>query len=291
MNKTRFQVKQSALVGALAFLLGSTPCALAQSGPAHVFPMKNSQSAAQAVAATVPLTDHGGPVLQNATTYAIYWGKQTSFPSDLKTAMPLFFEGFGGSVYSYILDQYMPAVFASSFDTTTVTDTTAAPTTSPATSKIVNEACKYIKSKTLPSDPIDTATNSGGLYVVFTSTFPKGVSFCAWHSYGMCSGKEIAVAYIPNLTNQSGCNPGNLYNANTYSEGTRADANVLAHETSEAATDPELNAWYDSSGYEIGDKCAWIFSSAVTLANSTTWQLQEEWSNAINGCAQEQTTP
>jgi hypothetical protein len=54
---------------------------------------------------------------------------------------------------------------------------------------------------------------------------------------------------------------------------------------------PQLNAWYDSSGNEIGDKYAWIFSSAVTLTNSTTWQLQEEWSNAINGCAQTQATP
>ena len=156
MNKRRFQLRQSALIGALAFALGATPCALAQSGPPHVFPMNNSHSAAQAVAATVPLTDHGGPVLQTATTYAIYWGKQASFPADLKTVIPLFFAGFGGSVYSYMLDQYLPAVFAASFDTTTATDTTNPPTTSPATSKIVNEACKYIKSKALPLNPINT---------------------------------------------------------------------------------------------------------------------------------------
>lgn len=293
MIKTRFQLRQSAFAGALAFLLGAASSALAQSGPAHVFPMNTGQSAAQAaaVAAGVPLTDHGGPVLQTASTYAIYWGKQTAFPTDLKAAMPLFLEGFGGSVYSYILDQYLPAVFTSSFDTTTVSDSTSPPSASPSTTKIVNEACKYIKQGVLPLNPISGGNSSGGLYFVFTSNFPAGINFCGWHSYGTCNAQTIAVSYVPNLKNQSGCNPGNLYNANTYSEGTRADVNVVAHEYSEAATDPELNAWYDSSGYEIGDKCAWIFSAPVTIANGTTWQLQQEWSNAIGGCAQSQATP
>jgi hypothetical protein len=44
-------------------------------------------------------------------------------------------------------------------------------------------------------------------------------------------------------------------------------------------------AWIDSSKAEIGDKCAWQFGAPVTLGH-TQWQLQEEWSNAISGCAQ-----
>jgi hypothetical protein len=70
------------------------------------------------------------------------------------------------------------------------------------------------------------------------------------------------------------------------SEGLRSLANVSAHEYMEAITDPSISAWYDSSGSEIGDKCAWQFKSAVTLPGGSTWQLQEEWSNNTSGCVQ-----
>ena len=43
---------------------------------------------------------------------------------------------------------------------------------------------------------------------------------------------------------------------------------VIAHELEETTTDPDLNAWYDSSGAENADKCAWTFGSAQTLLPS-----------------------
>ena len=54
----------------------------------------------------------------------------------------------------------------------------------------------------------------------------------------------------------------------------------------EAATDPLLNAWYDLAGYEIGDKCAWIFGSGngdVTW-NGHSYEVQKEWDNHVRGC-------
>jgi hypothetical protein len=44
--------------------------------------------------------------------------------------------------------------------------------------------------------------------------------------------------------------------------------------------------WIDANGNEIGDKCAWQFSAAVTLSNGNTWQLQKEWDNSITRCNQ-----
>jgi hypothetical protein len=38
-----------------------------------------------------------------------------------------------------------------------------------------------------------------------------------------------------------------------------AAASVASHELTEAATDPLLNAWFTSSGYEIGDSCAYNY--------------------------------
>jgi hypothetical protein len=59
-------------------------------------------------------------------------------------------------------------------------------------------------------------------------------------------------------------------------------ANVTGHELSEAMTDPASpGAWYDSSGYENGDKCAWTFNTpSVTFSDGTSWKIQGEWSNA-----------
>jgi hypothetical protein len=143
----------------------------------------------------------------------------------------------------------------------------------------VNEACSVIAANGL-------TPSSNALYVVYTSNFPGHVNYCAWHSFGTCNGTTIQVAYMPNTTGIAGCDPGNLYNCNSYSQGTRSLANVTSHELMEATTDADISAWYDSGGSEIGDKCAWQFSSCVNLSNGN-WQLQKEWSNAVSGCVQQ----
>lgn len=70
---------------------------------------------------------------------------------------------------------------------------------------------------------------------------------------------------------------------------------VMAHELSEAVSDPQGNAWYDSAGEENGDKCAWNFGSYYTAPNGsaanvnlsgTNYLMQQIWLNANGGaCA------
>jgi hypothetical protein len=91
---------------------------------------------------------------------------------------------------------------------------------------------------------------------------------------------------MPNTTGIAGCDPGDLFRCNSFSQGTRSLANVTSHEYMEAITDPDANAWFDRSGAELGDKCAWQFQRCVQLTNGS-WQLQEEWSNAARGCVQQ----
>ena len=55
-----------------------------------------------------------------------------------------------------------------------------------------------------------------------------------------------------------------------------------SHETREAVTDPDLNAWYDRQGLEADDKCAW--SPSPFLLNGYGYQY--EWSNLNGGCVQ-----
>jgi hypothetical protein len=58
-------------------------------------------------------------------------------------------------------------------------------------------------------------------------------------------------------------------------------ASIIAHESEEAISDPDLNAWYDSRGEENADKCAWTFGhSLLRFSDGTEWKVQGNWSNA-----------
>ncbi|HEX3842322.1 MAG TPA: hypothetical protein VHU85_16135, partial [Acidimicrobiales bacterium] len=65
---------------------------------------------------------------------------------------------------------------------------------------------------------------------------------------------------------------------------------VTSHEMNEAITDPELNAWFDAAGNEVGDDCAYIYGDSSTFGGSSggesnqtinghTYFIQEEFSN------------
>jgi hypothetical protein len=56
---------------------------------------------------------------------------------------------------------------------------------------------------------------------------------------------------------------------------------VTSHEIREAATDPDLNAWFDSQGYEADDKCAWHNLYRTTQGG---FYVQPEYSNKDGGC-------
>jgi hypothetical protein len=49
---------------------------------------------------------------------------------------------------------------------------------------------------------------------------------------------------------------------------------IVAHELEESVTDPDLNAWYDTRGYENADKCAWSFGTTYAAAGGGTANMQ-----------------
>jgi hypothetical protein len=88
----------------------------------------------------------------------------------------------------------------------------------------------------------------------------------------------VQFAFFWNLDADSGCDPAD--SSGLHTEGLAALANVSGHELSEAMTDPRNGGWYDSSGQENGDKCAWSFGAPlVTFKNGSQWKIQGEWSN------------
>jgi hypothetical protein len=72
-------------------------------------------------------------------------------------------------------------------------------------------------------------------------------------------------------------------------------ASVIAHELSEAVTDPLLTGWYSKDGDENADKCAFTFGDTYSAANGSganvqwgarDFLIQRNWVNAGGGfCA------
>ena len=150
-----------------------------------------------------------------------------------------------------------------------------------------------IASRVLPRDP-------NGLYFVLTSSDVTETSgfcsqYCGWHSHARISGADIKFAFVGNPDRCPNACEEQLVSPNGDS-GADAMASTMAHETEESISDPDLNAWYDSSGNENGDKCAWKWGPAVGKLGSGAynmtaaghkWLIQMNWENTRGGgCAQ-----
>jgi hypothetical protein len=216
------------------------------------------------------MTFHGGAIMTNAAVQAIFWG--TSWPTnagDKITGMDSFYMGFGGSNYAVTSDEYTGTNGQVSSSLTYgghFVDSTAA-SGGQRVSPILAEVCKVIP------NPV-----ANGYYPVYTD-LPRGhASYCAWHSYGTCGSTPVQIAFFWKLDGDPGCDPQSGVSGE--SQGLAAIANVSGHELSEARTDPRNGGWYDSSGAENGDKCAWTFNVPyVSFKNGTNWKIQGEWSN------------
>jgi hypothetical protein len=220
------------------------------------------------------MTYHGGKIMTTAVTKAIFWGTSWgSYSGDKMTGIDTWYAGFSNSNYAKTTHEYTGSNGTVGFTTTHqghVVDTTAA-SGGGNTNAILAEVCKVI---TTP----DAAGN--GYYAVYTD-LPRGnAGYCAWHSAGTCGGKPVQFAFFWKLDGDAGCDPKDT--SGLHSQGLAALANVSGHELAEAMTDPASpGAWYDSSGAENGDKCAWTWGAPlVTFSNGSRWKVQGEWSNA-----------
>lgn len=123
--------------------------------------------------------------------------------------------------------------------------------------------------------------------------------YCAYHSnYYDSSGNDVIYANLPYseiASDPTSCDSGESPNGDPAADST---INLISHEHNEAITDPNSDAWYDSQGNEIGDKCAWDFGSNNwpstgeafysqynQTINGDHYYLQREWSNASSACA------
>ena len=220
------------------------------------------------------MTYHGGKIMPAAVTQNIFWGTSwAGYTGDKITGLDTWYLGFSGSNYAKTSDEYAGfngQVGALVTHDGHVIDSTQS-TGGNFTSTILAEVCKVITNP----DP-----SGNGYYSVYTDT-PRGhATYCAYHSYGACGCVPVQFAFFFDLDGDAGCDPQDT--SGLHSQGLAALANVSGHELSEARTDPaNPGAWYDQSGAENGDKCAWTFNvPLVTFSNRSQWKIQGEWSNA-----------
>lgn len=114
--------------------------------------------------------------------------------------------------------------------------------------------------------------------------------YCGWHTSAIINGLDLKYSFVGNADRcPSACEA--QTNSPNYDSGADGMASVIAHEIEETISDPDLNAWYDSSGQENADKCAWTFGSTFIFhgarANMTlagmNYLIQQNWVNANGG--------
>lgn len=234
---------------------------------------------------------HNGPVMRNGVNiYYIWYGDWSKDPT-ANAILTNYAQNVGGSPYFNI--------------NTTYADTSGNVPNTPTTIKYagaVNDSGSLGTSlsdssiwtlvtnalKTLPADP-------NGVYFVLTAPYVAETSgfltqYCGWHTANYFGNTTIKYAFVGNAA----ASLGSCAVQSTSPNGdAAADAmvSVLAHELEEAATDPQLNAWYDSTGAENADKCAWTFGTTYTvngaqanmMIGSMNYLIQQNWVNAGGG--------
>ena len=224
------------------------------------------------------MTYHGGKIMPTAVSKIIFWGSSWgSYSGDKITGLDAWNSGHSNSNYAKTVDEYTGSngqVGAALTHQGHIIDTSVA-SGGGNTSTILAEVCKQVTAGKITPDP-----SGNGYYAVYSDVKRGNAGYCAWHSAGTCGGKAVQFAFFFNLDGDAGCDPADTQTG--HSQGLAALGSVTAHELSEARSDPaNPGAWYDASGAENGDKCAWTFNVPyVTFPDGNKWKMQGEWSNA-----------
>jgi hypothetical protein len=214
--------------------------------------------------ATPNMTYHGGALIQTPAIYLIWYGNwNQSNGSDTPAGQQIIRDWantIGGSPYFQLNQTASTGGFTITGNVTFGGETTdtGSQGTRLSDSRVFNVVIRAINNG-LPYDP-------NGVYFVLTSTNISESSgfcsrYCGWHTSGTSSGRTIRFSFVGNANRcLNGCAAQTTSpNGNAGVDGM---VSVMSHELEESTTDPDLNAWFDSTGAENGDKCAWTFGHA-----------------------------
>ena len=244
---------------------------------------------------------HGGPVMVNTVhIYEIWYGNwSTSSTPARQWLVDTFLRGIGGTPYFNTNSSYYDSSGVHVQNNVSVVKSvmTTGKTTISAYD-VAGIVASAISTFSIPVDP-------NGVYFVFTAAniTVNGflTQFCGFHSAMQVSASIVQYAFVgdPSGPSIGNCAAQTRSSPNNDPAGD-AMVSVVAHELSEATTDPQLSAWYtDVNGEENGDLCAWNFGKYNLIWNDSyanvSWSyggrvyqylIQQNWVNASGGyCA------
>ena len=244
---------------------------------------------------------HGGPVMSGnpVNVYFIWYGNWINGPkpSDSQATVNLINALFGGSGgignsgYFKINTTYGDSTHNVSGNISVAGSTTDSYSQG---KRLRDSGVKAVVSNAISSGRLPNSTN--GVYFVLTSSDVRETSgfcsqYCGWHTHATILSSDIKYAFVGNPDRcPSACEMQTVSpNGDSGADGM---ASIMAHESEEAATDPDLNAWYDTSGQENADKCAWKFGPTTgSIGNGAYnevfgthhWLIQMNWENSRGG--------
>lgn len=247
---------------------------------------------AKSVAVSGGFTNHGGPVVASPQIKVLFWGSSWLDTAHTAQASNLtqFLANLLNSSLMNLLAQY--GVGSGQLLKTGFTDITVSGILTD--SGIRQQLQKYFNVGSLPEPDgnqvhfifLDESisVNDSGQGLVLCS--PSGDTAFGYHNFFITSkGNPVYYAVVPSLSDaclQETCNGDPSCTLATSDTQEQRRTEVATHEFAELVTDPQLNAWVDNAGNEIGDVCAGQ-SQDVTVAGRT-WRVQKEWDNAANSC-------
>jgi serine protease len=244
---------------------------------------------------------HGGEVQHAPKVYLVFWGWHGVDPSGAAAYLTSFFGGVGGSAWLGSQTQYTDGSGAVGNPTGQLAgvwyDDTSPLAPSPdlgLTDSGLGVELEAIAAAAHFGYDVNAdyiiATPSGHSTAGFAA---NGGPYCAWHSWtGVDTGVHgvlpIAYTNLPYQTDAGASCGKNFVNAGA--AGNLDGFSIVAgHEHAEVITDPHLDAWYDVTGYENADKCAWNLGPGATAGNlvigGSNYAVQALWSNSASACA------
>ncbi len=227
----------------------------------------------------VNLTYHGGPTITSAKVVYIFWGSAFcvgGVSRSYATTLQAYRNQLGTTPEYNVITQYS-GILQSNLGTGTpdLFDCTNPPT-NVTDSAVQSKVNSYISAFGFNAStiyevviPKTSYSSNGGS----TSCGGPSLAYCAYHGWigSGASAKKYSIEPYPSC---SGCK------VTGWSDVQNAE-HFMVHETREAVTDPTGTGWWDSSGQEADDKCAW---SPAPFLGTGGYAYQWEWSNAASAC-------
>ncbi|HXB70877.1 MAG TPA: hypothetical protein VNY05_21765 [Candidatus Acidoferrales bacterium] len=219
-----------------------------------------------------PIINHHGPVMTTPTPYLIWYGNWAQLNGSDNLAGQLlvkdFLFGENNSPYFKINTTYGASGSVGGIGGETTVN--AAARSRLSDNGVFSVVSNAITNHKLPLD-------SNGVYFVITSSdIAKSgfcTQYCGWHTRGTVGGTDIKYSFVGNANRCLNACAAQTVGPNG-NAGVDGMLSVIAHELQEATSDPDLNAWYDASGNENADKCAWTFGQNQTLgANGAYYNM------------------